>query len=147
MITDREKLAPEELTELIRQRIVAAVEYRKAVVRDSDACRLVFSEADRLPGLIADRYGEVVTVQFLTQAMDREDLRAEVIAALTDACCGGISIVERSEPRIRDLDALPPRESGLLAGSKTQTVFRMNGLEFEFDALAGQKTEIGRAHV
>lgn len=140
MVTDRDKLVPEQLPRLIRERVLAAAEYRKQVVRDSEAYRLVFSEADRLPGLIADRYGDVVTIQFQTQAMDREDLRAAALAAVTEGCGEGVSVVERVEPRIRELEELPARESGLLAGKKTKTLFRMNALEFEFDALGGQKT-------
>lgn len=140
MVTDRDKLVPERLPGLIRERVLAAAEYRKQVVRDSEAFRLVFSEADRLPGLIADRYGDVVTVQLQTQAMDRDDLRAAAIAALAEACGGTVSIVERTDPRIRELEELPARESGLLAGKKTKALFRMNALEFEFDALGGQKT-------
>jgi 23S rRNA (cytosine1962-C5)-methyltransferase len=48
----------EELLQLLRQRLAEAVAYRSKVVQNSNACRLVFSEADRLPGLIVDRYND-----------------------------------------------------------------------------------------
>jgi 23S rRNA (cytosine1962-C5)-methyltransferase len=81
----------------------------------------------------------VLTLQTLTQAMDREDLRVPVL----DVLRGGFApaaIVERVEPRIRELEQLPPRDSRLLEGERTQTVFTMNGVRFHYDALAGQKT-------
>jgi 23S rRNA (cytosine1962-C5)-methyltransferase len=50
------------------------------------------------------------------------------------------AIVERVDPRVRELETLPPRPSGLLQGTKTSTTFTMNGVLFHFDALEGQKT-------
>src|SRR5689334_21041837 len=59
--------------ELLRVRIREAIAYRRRIVRDSDAYRVVFSEADATPGLIVDKYNDVLTVQVLTQAMDRDE--------------------------------------------------------------------------
>src|SRR5260221_11574415 len=72
-----EKPLPDDvaLLELLRERIRAAIRYRNMVVRDSNAYRVVFSEADGLPGVIVDRYNDVLTLQALTQAMDRADLK------------------------------------------------------------------------
>src|SRR5262249_8265665 len=50
------------------------------------------------------------------------------------------SIVERVDPRVRQLEELPPRSSGLLQGTETATTFTMNGVQFHYDALEGQKT-------
>ncbi len=130
-------LAPDELGGLLRDRIRAAIEYRRQVVSDSDACRLVFSEADGLPGLIVDRYNNVLSVQVLTQAMDER--KEDVVEFLWQELKPG-SIVERVEPRIRELEQLPPAESRLLRGDRGQTTFTMNGVKFHCDALAGQKT-------
>ena len=69
----------DQLIPLIGDRLKNAIELRRTLVRDSDAYRLVFSEADQLPGIIADRYNDVVTVQFLTQAVDQEQIRQLVI--------------------------------------------------------------------
>ena len=130
-------LSTTELPQLLKERLHAAIEYRKRVVRESDTYRIVFSEADALPGLIVDRYSDIVSLQALTQAMDqrKDELAAQLWEELLPA-----SIVERVEPRIRDLEQLPAAETGTLRGVKTQTVITMNGVKFHFDAAAGQKT-------
>ena len=128
-----------DLVALIRERIDAALQYREQVVRDSDAYRLVFSEADFLPGLIVDRYNDVLSMQVLTQGMDAEPVRAAIVAELTDKVKPA-AIVERVDPRIRELEQLPALTSGLIHGEKSSTVFTMNGVRFRFDALEGQKT-------
>ncbi len=114
-----------DLPALIAERIRAAIAYRKLVVSNTDAYRIVFSEADFLPGLIIDRYNDVLTVQILTQAMDAEPVRGAVIATLVEEF-QPTGIVERVDPRIRDLEQLPPRESGLLWGKKTSTTITLN---------------------
>ena len=128
-----------DLTALIRERIGAAIAYRKAVVRDTDAYRLVFSEADLIPGLIVDRYNDLCSLQILTQAIDANLIRQAVISELTEQT-NPTAIIERVDPRVRELETLPPRPSGLLQGSKTSTTFTMNGVQFHYDALEGQKT-------
>ena len=64
-----------DLKGLLRKRIRAAIAYRERVVRDTDAYRVVFSEADFLPGLIVDRYNDLLSFQVLTQATDAEPVR------------------------------------------------------------------------
>jgi len=128
-----------DLGKLLRERLRQAIEYREKVVRDSDAYRIVFSEGDFLPGLIVDRYNDVLSLQILTQAMDAEPVRAAVLSELTEKLKPA-AIAERVDVRVRDLEQLPPRESGLLHGEKSTTVFTMNGVKFNFDALEGQKT-------
>ena len=129
----------EELLELVRQRLDEAVVYRTKVVRDSDACRLVFSEADRLPGLIIDQYNDVFTLQVLTQAWDAPERKQAIIAELKKFA-GVENIVERADARIRQLEQLPEMESRLIEGGKSSTIFTMNGVKFHYDALGGQKT-------
>ncbi len=124
---------------LLRERIAAAIAYRQKFVHNTDAYRLIFSEADFLPGLIVDRYNDILSIQILTQAMDAEAVRQTLVEELT-AKVQPAAIIERVEPKIRQLEELPPRASGLLAGEKTSTIFTMNGVRFHFDALAGQKT-------
>ena len=145
-----------DLPTLIAKRIRAAIAYRQPLVSDTDAYRLVFSEADFLPGLIIDKYNDVVSVQILTQAMDTESVRGAIIATLVEDLHPA-GIVERVDPRIRDLEQLPPRESGLLWGKKSSTIIAMNATDttvpesrkpeaeslsvrFHYDALEGQKT-------
>jgi 23S rRNA (cytosine1962-C5)-methyltransferase len=124
---------------LLHQRIADAIAYRESIIRDTDAYRLVFSEGDFLPGLIVDRYNDILSLQILTQAMDAETVRDTLISALSDRLHPA-SIVERVDPRVRELEELPPRSSGLLKGEKSSTIFTMNGVQFHFDALEGQKT-------
>jgi 23S rRNA (cytosine1962-C5)-methyltransferase len=124
---------------LLRQRIADAVAYRELVVRDSNAYRVIFSEADFLPGLIVDRYNDILSLQILTQAMDSESIRHALVSELK-AKLHADSIIERVEPRVRELESLPPRNSSLLEGEKTSTIFAMNGMQFHFDGLTGQKT-------
>jgi len=145
---DREEIS--DLPALIAKRIRAAIAYRRLVVTGSDAYRLVFSEADFLPGLIVDRYGDVLCVQILTQAMDAEPVRGAIIETLVQELQAA-GIVERVDPRIRDLEQLGPRASGLLWGQKSSTTITMNagdancanpatGVRFHYDGLEGQKT-------
>jgi 23S rRNA (cytosine1962-C5)-methyltransferase len=128
-----------DLQALLRQRIEQALLYRQRVVQSSDAYRLVFSEADFLPGLIVDRYNDLLSFQILTQAMDADAVRDTVLAEL-NARLKPIAIAERVEARIRELEQLPARSSGLIQGEKSATVVTMNGIRFNYDALAGQKT-------
>jgi 23S rRNA (cytosine1962-C5)-methyltransferase len=131
--------AVSDLSALIRKRIENALSYRERVVRDSDAFRVVFSEGDFLPGLIVDRYNDILSMQVLTQAMDTEPVRRAVLDELVDRLKPD-SIADRVDPKIRELEQLPPRAPGLLRGEKTSTVFTMNGVKFHYDALTGQKT-------
>ena len=135
-------LSPEPVTDfpaLLRQRISDALAYRDRVVRDTNAYRLVFSEGDFLPGLIVDRYNDLLSLQILTQAMDANLIRETVISQLSEQLHPA-SIVERVDQRVRELETLTPRASGLLHGTKTATTVTMNGVHFHFDALEGQKT-------
>jgi 23S rRNA (cytosine1962-C5)-methyltransferase len=128
-----------DLSALLRRRLADAIAYREAIIRDTNAYRLVFSEADFLPGLIVDRYNDILSLQILTQAMDVETVRDVVTSELTDRLHPA-SIIERVDPRVRQLEDLPLRPSGLIQGEKASTIFAMNGVQFHFDALAGQKT-------
>jgi len=138
-----------DLPALVAERIRAAISYRERVVANSNAYRVVFSEADFLPGLIVDRYHDVISVQILTQAMDADPVRSAVVKTLAQELTPA-GIVERVDSRIRELEQLPPRKSGLLWGEKSSTVITMNaaqttggqtaGVRFYYDGLEGQKT-------
>jgi 23S rRNA (cytosine1962-C5)-methyltransferase len=128
-----------DLPGLLRRRISDAVAYREKLVRDTNAYRLIFSEADLIPGLIVDRYHDILSLQVLTQAIDANPIRETVISELVSRLSPA-TVVERVDPRVRELETLPPRASGLVHGGKTATNFTMNGIEFYFDALEGQKT-------
>jgi 23S rRNA (cytosine1962-C5)-methyltransferase len=136
-LISREPVA--DLGVLLRQRVADAIAYREPIIHDTNAYRVVFSEADFLPGLIVDRYNDILSMQILTQAMDAEAVRETLISELT-ARLRPASIVERVDPRVRQLEELPPRPSGLVSGERASTIFAMNGVQFYFDALEGQKT-------
>jgi 23S rRNA (cytosine1962-C5)-methyltransferase len=129
----------EELLKTLRERLAIAIAYRTQVVRDSDAYRLVFSEADGLPGLIVDRYNDVFTFQVLTQAWDKPARKQAIIAGIQELAQAE-HVVERADARIRELEQLPEIDSATACGSKTSTIFTMNGVQFHYDALSGQKT-------
>jgi 23S rRNA (cytosine1962-C5)-methyltransferase len=137
-----------DLPALVAERIRAAIAYRKqnGLIANTDAYRLVFSEADFLPGLIVDRYNDVLTLQILTQAMDTAPVRDAIVQTLRqseESQAAGIApagIVERVDPRIRELEQLPPLASRLLWGDKSSTEVTMNGVRFHYDGLEGQKT-------
>jgi 23S rRNA (cytosine1962-C5)-methyltransferase len=124
---------------LLRQRIAAAIAYRDLIVRDTEAYRLVFSEGDFLPGLIVDRYSDILSLQILTQAMDADPVRQAILTELIERFHPA-STVERVDPRVRELESLPPRPPGLLQGERSSTIFTMNSIQFHYDGLEGQKT-------
>jgi 23S rRNA (cytosine1962-C5)-methyltransferase len=128
-----------DIAQLVRDRIRAAITLRKKWVENSDSYRLVFSEADQLPGVIADKYNDIVTVQFLAQATDQDWFRSAFLSTIQEAIKPA-SVVERVDERIRELEQLPARQPGLLTGTKTKAEFSLNDVRFFFDALAGQKT-------
>jgi 23S rRNA (cytosine1962-C5)-methyltransferase len=147
MVSGVAGLSRERYLEDLAARVGAAVELRErlAPVTEADnAHRLIFSEADELPGIVADRYNDVVILQLLTQATAREDVRAAVARELKARLAGVATIVERPDPRIRVAEELAmPAAEPLFADrddAKLATVFTINGLKFRFDAEAGQKT-------
>ena len=124
---------------LLRERVRQAIAYRELLVQNTDAYRVIFSEADFLPGLIVDRYNEILSLQILTQAMDADPVRTALLSELSEQLRPA-AIAERVDSHIRELEQLPPRESGLLRGEQTSTIFAMNGVRFHYDAGEGQKT-------
>ena len=129
---------------LLDQRLRQAVHLRSGMLGEgTDACRLVFSEADQLPGLIVDRYGDLVLLQILTKALDRKDVRDAIVRVLR-AEIEPLSIVERTDSRIQELEQLSePGEAPLYTAEiipQLRTIFQLNGLAFHYDANAGQKT-------
>jgi 23S rRNA (cytosine1962-C5)-methyltransferase len=125
--------------EFYLRRLRQALDHRERVVENSDAYRLVFSEADLLPGLIVDRYGSYLVVQFLTQAMDRA--RAEILSCLEELLKPS-GILARNDAAVRKLEELP-QSVDVLAGEIPEKVpVQMNGLRLTADLIKGQKTGI-----
>ncbi len=141
----REALDEAAWLRLLGERLRAAIGRRKPLLdADNDACRLCFSEADELPGLVADKYGDLIILQLLTKGLDRGAVRETCVRVLRDLL-KPVTILERPDPRIRELEGLdaPSTEPLWMADPKkpkTSTQFRLNGLTFHYDANAGQKT-------
>ena len=121
-----------------RRRIEAALAARAGLLDpDHTAMRLVHGESDGLPGLIVDRYGDVLVVQFLAAGAERHrETIVDALAALT-----GIDvIVERSDAEVRTLEGLAPRTGTLRGAIGGPAMMREMGLTYQVDVLAGQKT-------
>ena len=114
-----------------------ALEYRRQVCGGLDSLRLVHGEGDGLPGLVVDRYGDVLSVQLLTVGME---IRREAITAALVQLLAPRAIVARNDSAVRELEGLP-RTVELLHGAMPGPVIAtINGLQFAVDVAAGQKT-------
>ncbi|WP_027356525.1 class I SAM-dependent rRNA methyltransferase [Desulfofundulus thermocisternus] len=123
--------------EFFRRRLMSAIDYRRRVVRHSNACRLVFAEADFLPALIVDRFGDYLSLQTLALGID---LYKETIVELLDELLNPAGIYERNDVSVRELEGLPLR-TGFLKGPFNPVVeIEENGLRFLVDLAGGQKT-------
>jgi len=142
------ELSRERYVEQMRERLLAALALRDEVAPESmenDACRLIFSEADGLPGIVADRYNDLVILQLLTQGTAQDDVRRVVADVVKERFSGGITVWERPDPKIRELEQLAAPAAGPVYSddadsARLSTVFTINGLRFNFDAGSGQKT-------
>jgi 23S rRNA (cytosine1962-C5)-methyltransferase len=122
---------------LLKARIERAVEYRARLELDATAYRLVHGEADLLPSLVIDRYGDYAVVQALSQGMDA--LVPEVVAALQEVLAPA-GILARHDPKVRLLEGLEQHVNEL-AGSVPHSVgVREGPVEYDVDLWSGQKT-------
>jgi 23S rRNA (cytosine1962-C5)-methyltransferase len=145
----REAINESAWLDLLASRLRQAISRRKALIGDeTDACRLCFSEADELPGLIVDKYGDLVILQLLAKGLDSAAVREICVRVLREEL-EPTAILERPDPRVRELEGLsaPNLEPLFIANGAAQiglsvgkTQFRLNGLLFEYNANAGQKT-------
>ena len=97
--------------------MVAALALRDEVAPESmenDACRLVFSEADGLPGIVADRYNGLVIRQLLTQGTAQDDVREVLVEVVKERFSGAITVWERPDPKVRELEELAAPAAGPL---------------------------------
>ena len=134
MLTDRKEAIDEGF---FRRRIEAAIAYRKVVVHDTDAYRVIFSEGDFMPGLIVDRYGPYLVVQFLTLGMEKHK---ETIIQCLDDLLRPEGIYERSDAIVRQYEGLPLSKGFLKGSFDTQVHIREHTFEFATDIAHGQKT-------
>jgi 23S rRNA (cytosine1962-C5)-methyltransferase len=118
-------------------RIRRAATYRELVVENSDACRVVYGEADLLPSLIVDRYGDYIVLQTLSQSSDRlKNLFVEILVEQF----APKGVVERNDPKVRLLEGLEQRVSVLHGDVPPEVLIKENGVTFVCDPAKGQKT-------
>ena len=121
------------------RRLYDAEEHRRAIVRDSDAYRVVHGEADLLPALVVDRYAEYLVMQTLDQGMDAAK---PLIVSCLEEIFAPLGMVARNDVAVRAKEALP-LETAVLAGTvPTAVAVEMNGLKLSADLMHGQKTGI-----
>jgi len=123
-------------SEFFKGRLRQCQEHRRRFVSDSD-CRLVYGEADFLPGLVVDRFQDVLVLQLLTLGIDiRRDALVEALIDVFEPR----GIYERSDVGVRLLEGLEER-TGVLYGDCPEIVeIEENGLKLEVDIVRGQKT-------
>jgi 23S rRNA (cytosine1962-C5)-methyltransferase len=121
-----------------QRRLRRAIQARADVEEESNAYRLVHAESDGLPGLVVDKYGEVLVLQCLSWGA--EAWREAIADALVELCAPA-AIYERSDVEVRKLEGLPPRV-GALRGALPSTKVHIaeHGLAFEVDLAGGHKT-------
>src|ERR1051325_754980 len=126
--------------EFFRKRIQSAVHSRDArgLRRDTDSYRLIYAESDHLPGLIVDRYGDVLVLQSLTAG---SEFWKETIADLLLEETGLTTIYERSDADVRELEGMEPK-IGVLRGTLPQppTTIHEHSLIFNVNFAGGHKT-------
>ena len=127
--------------EFLRARVRAAWEYRKKTV-DTGSCRLIFGEADFLPGLVADKFSDVLVVQSLALGIDR--MKETIVRLIREVLAeDGISIrgvYERSDAKVRRQEGMEPEKGFLGEPFDTDVEIEENGVKYIVDVKEGQKT-------
>lgn len=133
-----------------KRRAAYAVNYRRQVMRpeDYDCCRLIFGEADQMPGLTVDRFGDVLSVQILSLGMERrkQEVLDGLITVLRERGMPVSCVYERNDVKIRELEGMEEGKgfyrSPLLdpAAEKTVVSICENGIVYDVDVEHGQKT-------
>jgi len=120
-----------------KRRIARALALRARLPIASDGVRLVHGEADGLPGLIVDRYGDVLSAQFLSAGMERW---REALADILLAATGCTRLYERSDSGVRALEGLEPRAGWLRGEGPTELSIREHDWRLNLDVAEGHKT-------
>lgn len=145
-INDQSKIAVRILTrdpdeavddELIRRRLRQAAAYRRDIMPNTQAYRLVYGESDFLPGLTIDRYGDYYVLQSLALGIDR--FKGVIVEILTGEF-GARGIIERSDVRVRELEGMQPWKGFLTEPFDPVITMTENGVKYKVDLMNGQKT-------
>ena len=121
----------------LRKRLEESVSRRRWGLEQSNACRLVHSESDGLPGVIADQYGDTIVLQILSAGAEKwRDFWPKTLAEIT----GAKNVYERSDAEVRELEGLPPRTGAIIGQVKGPVPITEDGVRYEVDVVHGQKT-------
>mgnify|MGYP002550699026 FL=1 len=127
--------------DFLRMRVQNAWDYRKKTV-DTSSCRIIFGEADFLPGLVVDKFSDVLVVQSLALGIDR--MKEEILSLLVEVLrADGVEIrgiYERSDVKVREQEGLPRQKGFIGAEFPTRVQIVENGVRYEVDVEDGQKT-------
>ncbi len=127
--------------DFIRMRVKHAWEYRKRTV-ETDSCRLVFGEADFLPGIVIDKFSDVLVVESLALGIDR--MKGMILEAVTEVLAGdGIrirGIYERSDAKVREQEGMQRYKGFIGPEFDTNVQIEENGIKYIVDVQNGQKT-------
>lgn len=123
--------------DLWKERLAAAIAFRATLGIDGTACRLVHGEADGMPGLVVDRYGDILVMQALSQGMDRRT--PELVAALVDLLAPR-GILARNDPKVRVLEGLEQRVDVVYGEVPDLIDVREGPVLYDVDVRHGQKT-------
>jgi 23S rRNA (cytosine1962-C5)-methyltransferase len=145
LFSDRSQIAIRMLTRggtpaglpLVRDRIERAIAFRDRLALDASTFRLVHGEADLLPSLVVDRYGEYLVVQALSQGMDR--LLPEIVDILVETTAPA-GILARNDPKVRALEGLEQTVEVLHGAVPESVVVHEGPVEYDVNVRKGQKT-------
>ena len=139
MTRDRDTFVDEAF---IRMRVKNAWEYRKKVMDDITSCRVIFGEADFLPGLVVDKFADVLVVESLALGIDRfKEMIIDILKELMEA--DGIHIrgvYERSDAKVRELEGMERYKGFIGEPFDTKVEIVENGVHYYVDVKDGQKT-------
>jgi 23S rRNA (cytosine1962-C5)-methyltransferase len=125
--------------DFLMARLRAAEQHRRRIVHHSDAYRVVHAEADLLPALIVDRYGDYLVIQTLDQGMDAAE---GAIVSCLEEIFEPKGIVARNDAAVRTKEELPLEVKVVAGEVPDQVAIRINHLSLQADLLHGQKTGI-----
>ncbi|HEV2387609.1 MAG TPA: class I SAM-dependent rRNA methyltransferase [Candidatus Acidoferrales bacterium] len=118
-------------------RIESAADRRKPAIEGAEGYRLFYAESDQIPSLVIDRYGDYLVLQTLSQATERR--KEEMVGILVERFAPR-GILERNDPKVRQLEGLDQRVSLLYGEVPAEVVVKENGLRLAYDLYHGQKT-------
>lgn len=130
-----------DIDELLAERVKAAWEYRKSCV-DTGSCRIIFGEADFLPGIVIDKFGDVLVVESLALGIDRLKLKITELLKKVLLKDGIVirGVYERSDAKVREQEGMIRHKGFIGEPFDTKVSITENGVKYIVDIEDGQKT-------